>query len=124
MKFGLALAAMVMVIPSIGSTATVEQWRKRPPRWEGQSSVPMDKLLGCLGSRWVGTLSASMRAMPIENGMSYTNDGIQRDILVDVIDEGNRRVVKLGLRNFMGITAGAKEQIEKLSACAEPIAER
>jgi hypothetical protein len=120
MKLGFALAAIVMVVPSIGSAATVEQWRKRTPRWEGQSAVPMDKLLGCLGTHWVGSLSAHMRAMPIENGMSYTNDGVQRDILVDVIDEGNRRVVKLWLRNFMGITAGAKEQIEKLSACAAP----
>ncbi|MGA1806496.1 hypothetical protein VHN57_02000 [Sphingobium sp. WW5] len=124
MKLGLAFAAIVTIVPSIGSAATVEQWRKRPPRWEGQTTVPLDKLLGCLGTRWAGSLSAHMRAMPIENGMSYTNDGLQRDILVDVIDEGERRVVKLWLRNFMGMTAGAKEQIEKLSACTEPSAAR
>jgi hypothetical protein len=43
---------------------------------------------------------------------------MSRDILVDLTDEGDHRVIKLWLRSFFGITAGAKEQIEKLSTCA------
>lgn len=99
------------------TAATVEQWRQREPRWTSESQKPLAELVGCLGSRYVGTLSAKMQAMPIEHGMSYTNAGMNRDILVDVTDEGDRRVVKLWLRKFMGITAGAEEQIVKLSAC-------
>jgi hypothetical protein len=40
--------------------------------------------------------------------------------MVDVKDEGDHRTIKLWLRKFFGITAGANEQIEKLSFCAEP----
>ncbi|MAX15321.1 MAG: hypothetical protein CMN59_07505 [Sphingobium sp.] len=61
-----------------------------------------------------------MQAMPIERGTSYTNIGSNRNILVDLTDDGDHRTLKLWLRNFMGITAGAQEQIEKLSACATP----
>jgi hypothetical protein len=75
-------------------------------------------LQGCLGSKWAGTLSAKIDAIPIERGTSYTNAGMNRDILVDLTDEGDHRVIKLWLRSFFGITAGAKEQIEKLSTCA------
>lgn len=105
------------------TAATVEQWRQREPRWTGVSQKPLDQLVGCLGSHYAGTLSAKMQAMPIEHGMSYTNAGSNRDILVDVTDDGDHRTIKLWLRNFVGITAGAKEQIAKLSGCAgEPVA--
>jgi hypothetical protein len=57
--------------------------------------------------------------MPIERGISYTNVGDDRDILVDVVDEGSYRTIKLWLRTYLGITKGAKEQIEKLSLCAK-----
>lgn len=98
--------------------ATLEQWRARPPRWEITSQRSLSDLEGCLGSRWAATLSTPMRSMRIERGVSYVNDGDNRDILVDLTDEGDRRVIKLWLRKFIGITAGAKEQIEKLSSCA------
>lgn len=109
----------VCAVPLL-TAATVQQWRQREPRWIGYSDKPLDQLIGCLGSNYAASLSAKMVAMPIERGMSYTNAGSNRDILVDVVDEGNRRTVKLWLRSYFGITAGAKEQIEKLSACTNP----
>lgn len=110
-------AIMLLFFAPLVIGATIEQWRQREPRWVGHSAKPLDDLLGCLGSKYVGSLSAKMQAMPVDHGMSYTNIGANRDILVDVIDEGEQRTIKLWLRSFVGITAGAKEQIEKLSAC-------
>lgn len=112
-----AVIGICLALPLL-TAATVEQWRQREPRWIGQSQKPLDQLVGCLGSKYAGTLSANIQAMLIERGMSYTNSGINRDILVDVTDDGDHRTIKLWLRNFFGITAGAKEQIAKLSACA------
>lgn len=115
------LVALALAIASpVVIGATVEQWRQRTPRWQATTKRSFTELQGCLGTRWVGTLSAKMQAMPIERGMSYTNSGSNRDILVDVTDDGDHRTVKLWLRSFVGITAGAKEQIEKLSACTNP----
>jgi len=39
--------------------------------------------------------------MPIERGISYTNAGEQRDILVDVTDDGDHRTIKLWLRTYL-----------------------
>ncbi len=111
-----AVIGICLALPLL-TAATIEQWRKREPRWVEHSQKSLDELIGCLGSTYVGTLSAKMQAMPIERGMSYTNSGGNRDILVDVTDEGDHRTVKLWLRSFAGITAGAQEQIAKLSAC-------
>ena len=98
--------------------ATLDQWRARAPRWQITSARTFLELEGCLGSKWAGTLSARIDAMPIERGMSYVNMGPNRDILVDLTDDGDRRTIKLWLRSFVGITVGAKEQIEKLNNCA------
>lgn len=115
----LIIAAALASTLSFGANAsTLNQWRQRPPRWQTNSTRSLAELQGCLGSRWASTLSAKIDAMPIDRGMSYTNAGINRDILVDLTDEGDHRVIKLWLRTFMGITAGANEQIQKLSACA------
>ena len=113
----LSVGLAVLAVPLL-SGATLEQWRARPPRWETISQRSLVDLEGCLGSKWAATLSIPMRSMRIERGVSYVNDGGNRDILVDVTDEGDRRVIKLWLRKFIGITLGAKEQIEKLSSCA------
>lgn len=103
------------------SAATLQQWRERPPRWIGKSQRSLTELQGCLGSNWAASQGTKYVAMPIERGMSYTNTGnMRRDILVDVVDEGDHRTVKLWLRSFMGITKGANEQIDKLSVCVTP----
>jgi hypothetical protein len=112
-----AVIALALSAPMIVN-ASADQWRKRPPRWEATSSRSLSDLQSCLGSRWAGTLSTKIVAMPIERGMSYTTEG-ERDLLVDVVDEGSQRRVKLWLRKYRGITVGAKEQIEKLSGCIQ-----
>ena len=113
------LLIIVSVCPFVLG-ATLEEWRKRPPRWEIKSERSLSELQGCLGSKWAGSLSMAVRMMPIEGGISYVNDGANRDILVDVTDEGGHRKIKLWLRKFFGITVGAEEQIKKLSDCAAP----
>lgn len=112
-------ALMISVLSPALIGATLEQWRQRPPRWEMASTRSLAELQGCLGSRWAGTLSAKVQSLVIERGVSFTNVGSNRDFLVDVVDEGDHRVVRLWLRNFLGVTAGAREQIAKLSACAQ-----
>jgi len=116
-----SLVAVGIAFPAL-TAATVEQWRQREPRWTTHTKKPLDRLVGCVGSKYAGTLSTKMQAMPIERGVSYTNAGMNRDILVDVVDDGDERTIKLWLRTFVGITAGAKEQIEKISACAHEVA--
>lgn len=119
MRFKIPVAALAMTSSFPLMAATLEQWRQRPPRWQTTSQRSLADLQGCLGSRWVSSLSAKMQAMPIERGISYTNIGSNRNILVDLTDDGDRRTIKLWLRNFMGITAGAQEQIAKLTSCAD-----
>ena len=114
----LASAVVLFAVSSSLGAATLEQWRQRTPRWQATSTRSLAELEGCLGSKWAGTLSAKIQAMPIERGISYTNAGGNRDILVDLTDDGDHRTIKLWLRTFVGITAGAKEQISKLSTCA------
>ena len=116
----LVIFSLFAAVSFAAHAATIEEWRKRDPRWQAISSRSLAELQGCLGSRWAATLSAQIQAMPIERGMSYTNADGSRDILVDLTEEGDHRSIKLWLRKFMGVTAGAKEQIEKLSACASP----
>ena len=120
MRLKISFVILAMTVSFSLTAATLEQWRQRPPRWQTTSQRSLADLQGCLGSRWVSSLSAKMQAMPIERGTSYTNIGSNRNILVDLTDDGDHRTLKLWLRNFMGITAGAQEQIEKLSACATP----
>ena len=81
--------------------ATLAQWRKRSPRWTGVSSKSFVDLEGCLGSKWAATQSTKYDVMPIERGISYTNAGEQRDILVDVTDDGDHRTIKLWLRTYL-----------------------
>lgn len=115
----LASTIVVIALSSPLGAATLEQWRQRTPRWQATSTRSLAELEGCLGSKWAGTLSAKIQAMPIERGMSYTNASGNRDILVDLTDDADHRTIRLWLRTFVGITAGAKEQISKLSACAD-----
>jgi hypothetical protein len=115
----LSITIALAALPALPlNAATLQQWRERPPRWQITSERSLVDLQGCLGSRWAAALSTKMQAMPIERGTSYVNDGFRRDILVDLTDDGDHRTIKLWLRNFMGITAGATEQIERLSSCA------
>jgi hypothetical protein len=115
--FGLIALSLASVADA---KSGLEKWRAKPPRWQATSDRSLTELEGCLGSRYVGTLHTHVVSMRIENGISYQNDGEHRDFLVDVTDDGVHRTIKLWLRVYMGITVGAKEQIEKLGRCANP----
>ncbi|MFL0585884.1 hypothetical protein ACH0BU_04485 [Sphingomonas olei] len=116
------MAGVLALSLSSGANAKsgLEKWRAKEPRWKTTTQRSLNDLEGCLGSRYVGTLHTHVVPMRIENGVSYQNDGDSRDFLVDVTDDGDHRTIKLWLRVYMGITVGAKEQIEKLGRCAHP----
>jgi hypothetical protein len=111
-----SLLSIALAMPLL-TGATLEQWRQRPPRWEATSTRSFDEPRDCLSEKWVATLSMKMTTMPKVRGLAYVNDGDNRDILVDVTDEGTHRSIKLWLRTYMGLTVGAKEQIAKLQSC-------
>lgn len=114
----LLLVPLIILTTALSGCITAAGMRENEPSFEGTSKKPLQELVGCLNTRWASESRLPITAIPAENGYTFSSVENQRDITVDVIDEGQQRRIRAYYRRFLGITAINEEaHFAQMSSC-------
>jgi len=118
MKSSASFLSLSLLALAVSGCITASGMRENEPNFAGTTQKSLDDLVGCLNTRWASESSLPISAFPAENGYTFSSVGNQRDITVDVIDEGNQRSIRAYYRRFLGVTAINEEaHFEQMRSC-------